>query len=140
MSVRLSKNEAIRVKDECLKSLKDSLIERANIIQSRLDDENAVLARRQVPEHPRASLAAYPTGHIVDWCGRGGRLLSNVTASTRHSRRKRNMRTFAPKHGFASRSSSSASPGTRCPAPPQTALHIIQYPTFRARWCEEERA
>merc|ERR1711865_511774 len=47
MSVRLSKNEAIRVKDECLKSLKDSLIERANIIQSRLDDENAVLARRQ---------------------------------------------------------------------------------------------
>lgn len=47
MTVRLSKEEAIRVKDECLKNLKDSLIERANIIQSRLDDENAVLARRQ---------------------------------------------------------------------------------------------
>ena len=34
-------------KDEALLALKNRLIDRANIIQSRLDDENAILARRQ---------------------------------------------------------------------------------------------
>jgi hypothetical protein len=47
MSVQLQKDDAIHVKDECLKALKDRLIERANIIQSRLDAENAILARKQ---------------------------------------------------------------------------------------------
>jgi hypothetical protein len=47
MSVQLHKDDAIHVKDECLKALKDRLIERANIIQSRLDAENAILARKQ---------------------------------------------------------------------------------------------
>jgi len=47
MSVRLLKDEAIGCKDEALLALKNRLIDRANIIQSRLDDENAILARRQ---------------------------------------------------------------------------------------------
>lgn len=46
-TVRLQRDEAINVKDQCLKALKDRLIERANIIQSRLDGENAILARKQ---------------------------------------------------------------------------------------------
>lgn len=47
LTARLSKDEAIHVKEDCLKALKDRLIERANIIQSRLDGENAILARKQ---------------------------------------------------------------------------------------------
>jgi len=47
MSARLSKEQAIQVKDQCLKAHKERLVERANIIQSRLDNENASLAREQ---------------------------------------------------------------------------------------------
>ena len=43
----ITADEANRARDLCLKALKDRLLERANIIQSRLDDENAQLAKRQ---------------------------------------------------------------------------------------------
>ena len=46
-SVRLQKDEAIACKDEALLALKNRLIDKANIIQSRLDDENNLLARKQ---------------------------------------------------------------------------------------------
>jgi len=43
----LSRDEALVARDACLKSLKDRLVERANIVQSRLDEENAALSKRQ---------------------------------------------------------------------------------------------
>jgi len=44
---RLNKTEAMEVREKCLKALKDRLIERANIIQARHDEETAALAKRQ---------------------------------------------------------------------------------------------
>lgn len=46
-SGELSKDEAQRTRDLCLKSLKERLLERANIIQTRLEEENSELAKRQ---------------------------------------------------------------------------------------------
>eukprot|EP00741_Cyanophora_paradoxa_P015016 tig00020830_g14487.t1 len=43
----LNRDAALKVKDGCLKALKERLIERANIIQSRLDEENSNLLKRQ---------------------------------------------------------------------------------------------
>jgi len=43
----LSRDEALQARDACLRSLKDRLVERANIVQSRLDEENAALSKRQ---------------------------------------------------------------------------------------------
>jgi len=43
----LSKEEAFQSRDGCLKALKERLVERANIVQSRLDEENAALSKRQ---------------------------------------------------------------------------------------------
>jgi hypothetical protein len=43
----LTKEEALDVRDKCLKALKDRLIERANNIQRRHDNESAVLAKRK---------------------------------------------------------------------------------------------
>ena len=43
----LSREEALQARDSCLRSLKDRLVERANIVQSRLDEENAALSKRQ---------------------------------------------------------------------------------------------
>ncbi|KAG3121353.1 Dynein regulatory complex subunit 7 [Phytophthora idaei] len=43
----LSKEDAQTVRDLCLRNLKERLLERANIIQGRLDKENALLAKRQ---------------------------------------------------------------------------------------------
>ena len=42
-----SKDEAFTARDSCLKALKERLVERANIVQSRLDEENAALSKRQ---------------------------------------------------------------------------------------------
>lgn len=39
--------KALRAKEACLKATKDRLLERASIIQSRLDEENALLAKKQ---------------------------------------------------------------------------------------------
>ena len=43
----LDKAQAKEVREKCLKALKDRLIKRANIIQTRHDDETAQLAKRQ---------------------------------------------------------------------------------------------
>ena len=43
----VGRDEAQKARDACLKALKDRLLERANIIQTRLDEENAQLAKRQ---------------------------------------------------------------------------------------------
>ncbi|KAL4152038.1 hypothetical protein PRNP1_008973 [Phytophthora ramorum] len=43
----LSKEDAQTVRDMCLRNLKERLLERANIIQGRLDKENTLLAKRQ---------------------------------------------------------------------------------------------
>jgi len=42
-----SREEAQGARDACLKALKERLLERANIIQRRLDEENAQLAKKQ---------------------------------------------------------------------------------------------
>ncbi len=44
---KLSKEEAIEIRQACLDALKSRLVERANIIQSRLNEENAKLGRKQ---------------------------------------------------------------------------------------------
>ncbi|KAL6761433.1 hypothetical protein V8C86DRAFT_3131553 [Haematococcus lacustris] len=44
---QLNREESLQVREKCLKALKDRLIERANIIQARLDEESAALAKRQ---------------------------------------------------------------------------------------------
>lgn len=41
-------DQALKARDDCLRSLKDRLVERATIVQSRLDEENAALSKRQV--------------------------------------------------------------------------------------------
>ena len=43
----LSREDAHAVRDMCLRNLKERLLERANIIQTRLDKENSLLAKRQ---------------------------------------------------------------------------------------------
>ncbi|CAM9226675.1 unnamed protein product [Heterosigma akashiwo] len=43
----LTQQEALRARDACLKALKDRLIERANIIQTKLNAENAELSKKQ---------------------------------------------------------------------------------------------
>jgi hypothetical protein len=53
----MSRAEAQVVRDACLKSLKERLLERANIIQNRLNDENAKLAKRQATFQRNASHA-----------------------------------------------------------------------------------
>ena len=45
--MRISKDEAAKARESCLRALKDRLLERANIIQTRLDEENSALAKRQ---------------------------------------------------------------------------------------------
>lgn len=43
----LTRKQALQAKEECLKSLKERLLERANIIQAHLDGENEKLKQRQ---------------------------------------------------------------------------------------------
>ena len=38
---------AQKARDSCLRALKERLLERANIIQTRLDEENSLLAKKQ---------------------------------------------------------------------------------------------
>eukprot|EP00742_Colponemidia_sp_Colp-10_P003210 GILJ01003419.1.p1 GENE.GILJ01003419.1~~GILJ01003419.1.p1 ORF type:complete len:847 (+),score=152.98 GILJ01003419.1:62-2542(+) len=45
---KLNKAEALAAKDSCLSALKDRLLERANIIQKRLEEENSLLAKKQL--------------------------------------------------------------------------------------------
>lgn len=46
-ATRISKDEAMEVRQACLDGLKARLVERANIIQTRLNEENQKLARKQ---------------------------------------------------------------------------------------------
>ncbi|KXZ51889.1 hypothetical protein GPECTOR_11g323 [Gonium pectorale] len=48
---QLTRLQALEVREKALKALKDRLIERANIIQARLDEETAALAKRQQNFH-----------------------------------------------------------------------------------------
>jgi len=43
----LIREDALQAREACLRSLKDRLVERANIVQSRLDEENQALSKRQ---------------------------------------------------------------------------------------------
>ena len=43
----LTREDALQAREATLRSLKDRLVERANIVQSRLDDENQALSKRQ---------------------------------------------------------------------------------------------
>ena len=43
----LSRVDAIKVRDDCLEAFKERLVERANIVQARLDEENAAFSKRQ---------------------------------------------------------------------------------------------
>lgn len=43
----LPREAALQAREACLRSLKERLVERANIVQSRLDDENAMLSKKQ---------------------------------------------------------------------------------------------
>ena len=45
--VKLNREAAFKVKEACLKSLKERLIEKAGIIQQRLDDETQMLGKKQ---------------------------------------------------------------------------------------------
>ena len=44
---KLKKEEALEIRQNCLDALKARLVERANIIQTRLNEENIKLARKQ---------------------------------------------------------------------------------------------
>eukprot|EP00775_Hariotina_reticulata_P013287 gene13287-13418_t len=44
---KMTREQALATRERCLRALKDRLIERANIIQARLDEEQSALSRRQ---------------------------------------------------------------------------------------------
>ena len=44
---KINREEAMKAREACLRALKSRLLERANIIQTRLDNENQKLAKRQ---------------------------------------------------------------------------------------------
>jgi len=46
VALTLDRETSLKVRENCLKSLRDRLVERATIIQSRLDEENANLAKK----------------------------------------------------------------------------------------------
>lgn len=46
-SLKITQREAISIRDSCLNTLKDRLLERANIIQNRLNNENTKLSQHQ---------------------------------------------------------------------------------------------
>ncbi|KAI9348730.1 hypothetical protein DFJ73DRAFT_834662 [Zopfochytrium polystomum] len=65
----LTKEEAQAVKDSCLKSLKERLIEKANIIQSRLEEVTSEYQRRQLAYSRNAdSMTVEETDEYVRFC------------------------------------------------------------------------
>jgi len=44
---KINREEGMKARDACLRALKERLLERANIIQTRLDEENSHLAKKQ---------------------------------------------------------------------------------------------
>lgn len=65
----LSREEALSVKDMCLKNLKERLIEKANIIQGRLDEITSEYQRRQLAYSRNAdSMTVEETEAYVTFC------------------------------------------------------------------------
>ncbi|KAJ3291052.1 hypothetical protein HDU79_002720 [Rhizoclosmatium sp. JEL0117] len=65
----LGRSEAVAVKDACLKSLKERLIEKANIIQGRLEEVTAEYQRRQLAYSRNAdSMTVEETDEYVKFC------------------------------------------------------------------------
>ncbi|KAI9017013.1 hypothetical protein BC832DRAFT_4135 [Gaertneriomyces semiglobifer] len=65
----LGREEALQVKDACLKSFKERLIEKANIIQGRLDEVTAEYQRRQLAYSRNAdSMTVEETEEYVKFC------------------------------------------------------------------------
>ncbi|KAJ3026471.1 UNVERIFIED_CONTAM: hypothetical protein HDU68_005603 [Siphonaria sp. JEL0065] len=65
----LGRSESIAVKDACLKSLKERLIEKANIIQGRLEEVTAEYQRRQLAYSRNAdSMTVEETDEYVKFC------------------------------------------------------------------------
>eukprot|EP00842_Homolaphlyctis_polyrhiza_P004040 jgi/Hompol1/4637/HPOL_001817-RA len=65
----LSREDALTVKDACLKSLKERLIEKANIIQGRLDEVTAEYQKRQLVYSRNAdSMTVEETDDYVRFC------------------------------------------------------------------------
>ncbi|KAJ3300534.1 hypothetical protein HK104_010476 [Borealophlyctis nickersoniae] len=66
---QLTREESLQVKDACLKSLKERLIEKANIIQGRLDEVTAEYQRRQLAYSRNAdSMTVEETEDYVRFC------------------------------------------------------------------------
>ncbi|KAJ3015324.1 hypothetical protein HKX48_004663 [Thoreauomyces humboldtii] len=66
---RLTREEAFLVKDACLKNFKERLIDKANIIQNRLDDVTAEYQRRQLAYSRNAdSMTPEETETYVRFC------------------------------------------------------------------------
>lgn len=65
----LSKEEAQSVKEACLKSLKERLLERANIIQKRLDEATSDYQKRQISYSKNAdSMTSQEADEYVKFC------------------------------------------------------------------------
>ncbi len=65
----MSKEDAVAVKDACLKSLKERLIEKASIIQTRLDEVTSEYQQRQVSYSKNAdAMTAEETDDYVKFC------------------------------------------------------------------------
>ena len=65
----LPRAQAVETRDACLRSLKERLVERANIVQSRLDEENAALSKRQAQfQRTRDQLEAADEAEYERYC------------------------------------------------------------------------
>ncbi|KAJ3373708.1 hypothetical protein HDU91_006037 [Kappamyces sp. JEL0680] len=65
----VTREEAVSVKDACLKSLRERLVEKANIIQGRLDETTEAFQQRQLHYSKNAdSMTAEETEEYVQFC------------------------------------------------------------------------
>ena len=66
---QLTREDAIAIKDACLKSLKERLIEKANIIQKRLDEETTALQKAQTSfQKDQDTLSLEETESYMQYC------------------------------------------------------------------------
>ncbi|KAL3898185.1 MAG: hypothetical protein SGCHY_002920 [Lobulomycetales sp.] len=66
---KLSKEEALAVRDACLKSMKERIVEKTNIIQSRLDEVGTEYQRRQLAYSRNAdAMSVEETEEYVNFC------------------------------------------------------------------------
>jgi hypothetical protein len=65
----LTREESIAIKDACLKSLKERLIEKANIIQTKLDEITSEYQQKQISYSKNAdTLSPEETDEYVNFC------------------------------------------------------------------------